>query len=595
MSHRSFSSLWLASLLAGSLTGCAGSVDTVPADDKSGEAVGALDLSNYKSAGQVVCDIMNALPATNIAGVGIDKPTCSFTNYDNLYYLGTYGRPIFTQPSSPPQSTRAQAMSDALFCALKDSAGTVADGTVGSPVGRFGMESRIAVPKYDPVARQVVGQRLGKLYLFGVGMDIEDQDYVATFPAERANEGRFVFALHTGYYMDLQSSTTTWRLGGRGTTGLFTLSLDFGQNGYFSSMNNNAIALNPHDGNNHTDNVLSWDHWNQTCNACRAAGSLFCDCPGSGDVAQHNAFASWTDDNYRNLSDGTLPYWGTQGGVSGNYVYRNSSRNWTQLGFANGGTGIQFDPSDADPSHDAVHNPSTDLHFGFALDYDIIDLSLTLHVGFRSGMELTQSDHFSNEFKNHYADVATKLDAESEADLLARLVIKNPFPFGPDYLVDESFNVFDPQRKVADSNGASISFDYGQGFPFSSYVTPTTQPYGLPNAQAAHDACVAVPAANNPPVSPGSPDGLLSQAAAAAQANMWPCHVKLCKASGDGYRVGTLETCEWNKSTKKLDCTATTTPCSVCSDSRADLCFADGTYKPSPVSGTQHGYCAPPR
>jgi hypothetical protein len=603
MAHRSRST-WLASLIAGSLAaGCAGSVDSTPAaadSPSSGEAIGALDLTGYKSAGQVVCDLMNSLPGGNIGGVAIDKPTCGFTNYDNFYYLGSYSRPILVQPGTPPPSQRAQAMSDALFCALKDSATASngngsADGTVGTPVGRFGIQSSIAVPKYDAGARQVVGQRIGTLYLFGVGMNIEDQDYVATFPTERTGGGGIFSLPHTGYYMDLQSSTTTWHLGGHGSIGLFTLGLEFGQNGYFASMNNNAIALSPQDGNNRFDPELSWDHWQQGCNACKASGALFCDCPGSGDVAQHNAYANWTDAQFRNLSDGTLPYWGTSGGVSGNFVYRNSTKNWMQLGFANGGSGIQNDGNDADPTHNAANNPSTHLGFTFALDYDIIDLSLALNVNFRSGMELTQADHFTNEFKNHYADVGTRLDAESSIGLTGRLTIANPFPFGPDYLVDETLTILDPThvKKEDDKLVTTISYDYTQGFPFSTYVTPAGDQSA--NAQAAHDACVAVPAVNNPPVAPGNPDTLLSQAASAAQQNMWPCHVKLCKAGGDGYRVGTLETCEWNKSTHKLDCVQTTQTCNVCSDSRADVCFADGSFVSPAQGGTQRGYCMPPR
>src|SRR5215831_4486319 len=73
--------------------GCAGgTVDQAPAADDAptGEVAGAIDLSNYKNAGEVICDIMNNLPGGNIAGVGINKPTCSFTNFDNFYYLGSY-------------------------------------------------------------------------------------------------------------------------------------------------------------------------------------------------------------------------------------------------------------------------------------------------------------------------------------------------------------------------------------------------------------------------------------------------------------------------------------------------------------------------
>jgi hypothetical protein len=584
-------SSFLVTLLLAFAGGCAGTVDGAAATDdpNGGEVAANLDLTGYKNAGQVVCDIMNSLPGGNIAGVGIDKPTCSFTNYDNLYYLGSLSQPISFGGPPPAVSHRAPAMSDALFCALKDSAGAVADGTFGTPVGRFGIKSRIDVPKFDAGARQVVGQRLGTLFLFGKGIDIEDQDYVVSFPTERATGGALLIP-HTGYYMDLQSAATTWRLGGSGTVGLFTLSLSFGQNGYFSSMNNDAFALSPRDGNNHADDLLSWTHWQSSCNSCIAAGSAFCDCPGSGDIAQHNQFAGWSDAQFRNLGDGTLPYWGPAGGVSGNYVYRDASKNWTMFGRSSG-SGISAGQADAEPSFDVLHNPSTDFHFTFALDYEIIALSLALGVDFKSGMDLTQSSHFENEFKNHYADVATTLDAQSGATLDARLVIRNPFPFGPDYLVDETFHVLNPTTHNANGHvtAASISYDFTDGFPYHAYSGAAVGT--APNAQAAHDACVAVAPRNNPPTTPGSPEALAQQAAAAAADAMWPCHVRICKPTGSTFS-GTLQTCEWNHATKKLDCVQTTQPCGVCQAAKADLCLADGSVMPAPNQGTTRGVCA---
>jgi len=580
-------------LLCAFAGGCAGAVDDPPAADiPTGEVTGALDLSGYKNAGQVICDLMNSLPGGNIAGVGIDKPTCSFTNYDNFYYLGSYYRPLTLpgQPAPPPPSQRAPAMADALFCALKDSAGALADGTFGTPVGRFGIKSRIDVPKFDAAARQVVGQRIGTLYLFGVGMDIEDQDYVVRFPTERTTStGPILVLPHTGYYMDLQSAATTWRLGGSGTIGLFNLTLNFGQSGYFGAMNNDAFSATPQTPDNHYDDQLSWSHWVSTCSSCRAAGSLFCDCPTASDTAAHNQFASWSDAQWRNLGDGTLPYWGASGGVAGNFVYRDSSKNWTMLGRSSG-SGIGAGQPDGEPSWDVLKNPSTSLDFTFALDYEIISLSLRLGVDFKSGMDLTQSSHYENEFKDHYADVATSLDAQSGATLDVRLVIRNPFPFGPDYLVDETFNVLRPTTNNANGHvtAASIAYDFTNGFPYSTYSTAATGRQA--NAQAAHDACVAVPARNNPPTTPGSPEALAQAAANAAQGQMWPCHVKMCNPTGNTLG-GTLQTCEWNKTTKKLDCVQTTQPCGVCTAGSADLCLADGTVIPATSHGTSRGPC----
>jgi hypothetical protein len=292
-----------ACLMAGSLAtalGCGTPTEPAPAAPAAGVDVGradsALDLGGYKSAGQVVCDLLNQLPGGNIGGVNINKPWCQYVNYDDLYYLGSYAWSTLILNGSPPPSKRAPAMSDALFCALKDSRGAGADGTVHTGLGRFGMASRIEVPKWDVQARQVLGQRIGTLYLFGVGLDIEDQDYVATFPTEASNS---TFLRRTGYYMDLQSSKTSWGIGGNGTIPPFSLSLDFGQNGLFQSMQNNAIAFTSRDNNGNPDptnaanKALSWDAWVASCNACTPSGVIRCDCPSQADWAQHNAFAGW--------------------------------------------------------------------------------------------------------------------------------------------------------------------------------------------------------------------------------------------------------------------------------------------------------------
>lgn len=133
-------------------------------------------------------------------------------DWSKLYRTGPGGGPV-TYPQA------ATGMADALYCALKDMNGAQADGTVSAgPLGKFGMLTHVVVPKYDPVAMQVVGQRLGTLYAFGVGLDIEDQDFVASFPTEEQYNGSPVTANtgSVGHYMDLKTSTVSWGLSGTG-------------------------------------------------------------------------------------------------------------------------------------------------------------------------------------------------------------------------------------------------------------------------------------------------------------------------------------------------------------------------------------------
>lgn len=525
----------------------------------------ALDLQNYKSVGQVICDLIDNLPGGNIVGIHIEPPHCTFYNYDNLYYLGSY------LPSTHGQSSRrATAMSDALFCALKDADGAIADGTVHTGVGRFGMLSRIEVPKKDAAARQLVGQRIGTLYAFGVGMDINNQDFVVSFPTEKTPKLFADPAGATGYYMAVKSSTTSWGLAGSAVVGLFTLALDFGQDGYFRSLQNNAFALSSPNNHGRSDpaNVanprFSWNAVYGGCAACRTGGASFCTCPSDADVAQHNAYLNWTDDMYRNLGDGKLPYVGPTGGVSGRYVYQEPSLNWTQLGFTSGGQ-IDGDPDNS--KHDSTH-----LKFTVKLDYEIISLGVTLGVGFRSGMELSQSSYFAHEFGEHYATVKTTLEAQSNAWMNVHLVIRNPFPFGPDYLIDETFDIFNVSTPNHPTEASRIEYDYAQGFPFHVYSSVAT---GNRPAQAGHDACVAVPVQDKPLSPPGSPAAFVARVRDAAQDQLFPCHVRMCSVDRQPPTRGHVRKCEWNRATKRLACADTTESCDACQSS-ADLCDAAG-------------------
>jgi hypothetical protein len=551
----------------------------------------ALDLSNYKSVGQVICDIVDNLPGGNIGGVNITPPSCTFTNYDNLYYFGSITNTFVIGPGHTNPSQRPAAMADAVFCALKDADGASTDATAHTSLGRFGMASRISVWGKDPAARQVAGQRIGTLYVFGVPLDIDNEDFVAGFPIE-SFAGGLLSSRTNGYYMDLQTSTTQWHMGGSGVLGPFTLSLSFGQNGYFKSLENNGFAFtskNNHGGSdpgNAWNPQFSYDSWPASCNSCRASGAAFCDCPSQSDIAQHNKFVNWSDDQYRNLGDKTLPYFGAIGGVSGKSRYVDTSNNWTQLGFANGGSQA------SDPTHSANNNGdrSTYLDFSFGLDYSIISLDLELGVGFRSGMELTQGSYFANEFKDHYATVGVGLDAESRAKLDAHLVLRNPFPFGPDVLLDETFDIFNAANTPPTTQAARLEYDYANGFPFSTYNTAATG--NRTDAQAAHDACLAVPPAQRAPEQPGNPQSFLQGVTNAAQSNLFPCHVKICTIGGAN--DGELETCEWDRTQKKLVCTQTTQPCD-CRANSADLCDAAGNvYTADPATRKVSG-CAPPK
>ena len=459
-----------------------------------------------EDAAQVICSIINDIPSMSIGDVNISAGACTTHQYQNLYYLGSDSYSGRLAGPAPP--ARAQAMTDALYCALSGSNGATANGTIsGGGLGSFGMSSRIVVSQSNPSTMQVSGQRIGTLWAFGAGLDIEDQDYVVQFPTETQAQG----LIHTsggttGRYMNLQTSTVGWSIGGSGSLPPFTLGLSFGQNPYFQSMNDNLVAILGDAYSNAANPALSWSAWTGMCS--QTCTSFICySCPDAAETAQYQAFASYTAAQYDNLTDGVLPYVGDTGGISGNYVYANSSLNWTMFGPAPGGLVPNYEtiygPVVAgDPTNTVMSNPSTYIKFDFGLDYDIISLMLNLDIDFASGMELTQGEIPSDDTAPAEATVVNKLSAESGVSLTANLSIANPFGFGPNPLLQETFTLFDPNPAAQTTTAASMEYDETMGFPFYGYTSASGT---ASNPVTAEQACLAAPVVNNASVTPRAP------------------------------------------------------------------------------------------
>ena len=571
--------------------------------DRAGRTASALNLDNLPSVGQLACDAFNQIPDNQKIGfVTINKsPQCSYTTYDNLYYLGEDDS---GSASGNAPSTRAGSMGDALYCALKGSNAAQADATSSGAFGRFGMAARVNVSKYDPATfsqlgnpeRQVVGQRLGTLYAFGAGLDIENQDFVATFDQEPNVPGCNVrgafcdgFSTATGYYMDMKSSAVRWGLGGSGriplgTSGFeLTLGADVGQNGTFEALNNNAFALTAVNTdisgntgadqlNSPTNSALTWDTFVAQHVPC-APNDLFCPPPISGDeFAQHDDFVSFTPDQYRNLGDGILPYGGNLGGISGQFVYRPSSMNWTQFGPAQGGeTSIVGNPpaGAAPPTHNVSNNPSSHLGFAFGLTYaKLISVSVGLDLKFLSAMQLSQGQGTISDGPQ-FASVTTSLDAASSVSLGADLAINNPFGFGPDPLFKAHFNLIDPQTPGVHVQAADVRYDYSQGTPFYSFQTS--------NGDADLQSCLAAPATDNPVATVSTPDTFMQQVVDTAPNYMYPCQVRYCDFSQPDPAGGfQLMDCSWDAPSGQMICAPLGVTCVDMCQNSAAICDSSG-------------------
>jgi hypothetical protein len=197
-------------------------------------------------------------------------------------------------------------------------------------------------------------------------------------------------------------------------------------------------------------------------------------------------------------------------------------------------------------------------------------------------MELDQGAYYANEFAQHYATVSTSLESGSNAKLAVRLVIANPFPFGPDNLLDESFDIFDETTPNHPTEASRVEFDYAQGFPFHAYVKHGAS---QGDAQVAHDNCLAVQPADGSLTPPGSVKDFAEEVKANAKNALYPCHIHMCSVESPGSYYGHLQTCEWNHTTGHMDCVQTNQQCETCSEQTADLCDAAGNvYHPKTIS-----------
>lgn len=527
------------------LAACAGGVAS---NGDNGESAQGL------SAGETFCQILNALPGRKVGDVTIDKPDCGYINYDrNLFYLGSdrWSR----LRGTPPTDRTAEATAQALMCALDAADGHTAAVTVpAGALGRFGFDTAVEIGSFDAGARTVSGQRLGRVWLFGVPLAFDTQDFTGHFPIERDGGGGGIFHAYSnhGYYMELASSRSNWSIGGSALVDFpppieFALKLSHGGN--YLSYQNDALDwrhtdFNDSDGNYVANPSLSYDRWANTC----TCSFWSCDCPTAADQQAHaNIF------DYANVSDGQLPWTGYTSGVIGPYAYRSPQRNWWHFGFANASGGIAGEPDQS--GGDSMH-----LMFYAGLRYDIVLVKLQIDAGFSGGFGLFQYDAPNDGHAT--VEVGTHLEASAHAGVTAHVVIDNPFPLGPNPLVDADFTVLPTQTAQA--------ADYPPRTSFVNYQ-------GLPNATLA--SCMSRPIAHDitPPTNPA--DGL-NNVLTAAQGQLYPCDVQLCKPSSDNPAAGTTQQCTWNASANRMSCIDTNQPCRTCGGTTIQLCDAQGNRMP---------------
>jgi hypothetical protein len=595
---------------AGLLGGCGAAVDE--------EEAGRLDESSAALTGAQICELIDELASLSLGdtGTGVSATvdaSCASKGGSQLSYLGGVAPAKFAKGVS-----RVEAQT--LFCALKGADDATASATSTTGVGKFGVSSKVNVYKSDSTALTLSGQRVATIYAFGVGMPIDNQTFSWSFPSEKQQAQ--VVAVEqpwpplgtlttidslpeqTGQYAKAKSNGYGWGIDGnvKFPLGPVTAELNVNfHNGFlFQTGATRAYYMDDINGSFDTKRLSSYSDYVKACNACKAAGSsapipIPCDCPTSDEIRQHFRVCGsdgCTQGFFADLEDGRLPHENLRGAAGP--FWDSGSRDIADFWhYGRPGSGASSTaPGSAIAEGEPVYsiaddgkNATTalDLSLGFKYDAGPADVGLTVHMDtdFRSGVAL-------REYRQPFADVAAMqrvtevgLDAQSAFGVDARLVVNVDVPFvGGKKVLDARFEIISRRSKQSSTKLPSkVLWDdlsTGQG---------KINSYSANGVSASIETCLEAPAVNESAIQAETPQSFVEDLRDEIPNQLFPCNITVCAADSAG-ATPRKRSCSWNATTRKVVCSAPTTPC-ACLDTHADLCDAAGNVYKAKSEGTE--------
>jgi hypothetical protein len=591
-----------------------------PNPQKTGGDDGALGMTTESLSQSQICNAVTSVASMALNGVpGISlHAACAADSITSTSYLGSA-----TVANFPTSSSRAEAQ--ALYCAVQAADGHNAIAQFDTPLGKMGMQSRVAISRADPANLHVTGQRVGTLVAFGLNLDLESQTFDMTSPTEHQPAQQvaatpatgLAYVEHlpeqTGQYSVLNVSGSHYDFGGSASTQIGPVALraglDFRTETPYDSGNGFSYTMSapPIGGNSHPElftsmyaverasearRRTSWNGYVAQCNACiaqiPAGGINTCDCPDAALTADHDRTcpSGCNEAFYANLSDGRLPYEGIRG-TSGPFMDSGIPQNWWHFGTPKTGSVVPTVPGEpifsllntADPSVATTH---LGLNFGVGYTYKIISLNFDVAASFdfRAGLAVRENQFIEPDSTPATTNnVSTWIDSEGRANIGANVHVDIDLPIiGTKRVLDQHFTILD---KSARSNSAAAR--YSTGMSYGASEPSSILDYQVGGNSTPIASCLNVPATTRPAVEVLDPHDVAAQITNQGHDKLFPCDIRLCDP-----QTSKLDTCTWNTSTNSMSCTETTSVCS-CTDDSVSMCDSAGNV----YQGTSNGstYC----
>jgi len=587
-----FGSLLLLAIAASACSAGDGSGSDGAAADVDGP--GSVDSTKGALKSSTICSAIDKIASIATMGSNFGVSVgCGDDNATSTAYLGS-------STSAAWATTNALMESEALYCAIQATDGHNAVAQIDTPLGKFGMRSRISILTADAANRHVTGQRIGQLVAFDQYLDTESQTFDFDAPTEWQS-ARSVLAIRRDadslppktYYQRIPAQ--------RGQYSLFTTSghhfnlhadaefpiagpfngtvfLEFQNRTPYDGHNAFAYAMSPQDSSSggyvfekksEDERRISFDIMQADCDACRNSipdgGIDTCGvsvCPDSKQLEDHfrtcgtsKGFAACTDDYYNNLTDGRLPYEGDYG-ASGPFIDNGIPNNWWHIGSPKSSQLVENVPDEPVysllSSDSFLSSPTTHLGFGFGVNASVkifkIALGLDAEFDFRDGLAIREDrvNEVDTSLTVATNRVQTWIDSEARAQINASAKVTARIPIVGDVtLINEHYNIID--KSVRSSSNApryQTSASWSEGSPSS--ITS----YQVGGVDTDIGSCLDAPLATNPEVEVNNPKDVAGTIMNQAHDRIVPCNIRLCDPT-----TNTRNDCTWNSARNSMSCT----------------------------------------
>ncbi|MEO8903952.1 MAG: hypothetical protein ABI488_16610 [Polyangiaceae bacterium] len=616
-------------LLAVAASACgAGTGTGAYGENAEEEDPGVLNSLTAALDSSTICSVVNKIASVVLVGQNFAVSVgCGDDNTKTTAYLGSSTKVAWAKSTTVAET-------QALYCAIQATDRHNAIALIDTPLGKFGIQSRIAILKADAPNLHVKGQRIGQLVAFDQYLDTESQTFDFDHPTEWQPaqsviaKRRDAYPLppktyyqslpaQRGQYSVMTTNGHHYHLGANAEypiAGVFngTMSLDFRNATPYDGHNAFAYAMSPQSAASagygfetgsedaRRDSFHALQVACKACNTSNTSNLNVCpvSCPDAKMFEDHfrtcgtsQGFAACTDDYYSNLTDGRLPYEGTYG-ASGSFADTGPVGNWWHFGAPKDSQIVSNVPGEpvysllsSDPK---LSSPTTHLGFGLGVNASVkifkLSFGLDAQFDFRDGLAVREAPNFQADSHNpDQSRIQTWVDAEARAVISASVKVTAKIPvIGEKTLTNMSFNVLD--KSVRSSSNAAR---YGTEASWTNVEPSEITSYQVGGVETDIASCLNAPVTSKPEIQVNNPKDVAGSIMDQARGKIYPCDIVICDPT-----TKTRNTCTYNTADSTMACTDTGKSCS-CGDTSMSMCVADSAGKVTKYAGTPQGqnYC----